>query len=71
MYYIVYYIVQFVGQIKKMHRVVQGKGIVSTQFRSDQEGHNEPFDKISQAGYKVQVIVQTQTLDLYNHAIAG
>ncbi len=68
-----YYIVQFVGQIKKMHRVVQGKGIVSTQFRSDQEGHNEPFDDmtLSQAGYKVQVIVQTQTLDLYNHAIAG
>ena len=29
------------------------------------------YDNISQAGYKVQVIVQTQTLDLYNHAIAG
>ncbi|XP_064406461.1 uncharacterized protein LOC135351406 [Halichondria panicea] len=44
------------SQIKKMHRVVQGKGIVSTQFRSDQEGHNEPFDDmtLSQAGYKVQ-----------------
>ena len=40
---------------------------------SDHSSGPGPVDDmtLSQAGYKVQVIVQIQTLDLYNDAIAG